>query len=134
MGRTLAALLVLSGTLAFAESESVFLFSECSTSSEIRRVVQSSDVVVVRHSFSGYSETCYAVTVSPDNGKKLDGFLIGVDHPAIARFERQEQDYIAQSLPAPAETKPAHPKTAAARPKPPAHKFWNPFSSRAGTK
>lgn len=134
MSRTLAAILLLSGTFAFAQSDSVFLFSECSQSSEIRRVVQSSDVVVVRHSFAGYAETCYAVTVSGQNGKKVDGFLIGVDHPAIARFESQEQDYIAQSLPAPAQAKPSQPKTVAARRKPPAHRFWNPFSSRAGTK
>jgi hypothetical protein len=133
MNPTLGAILLLSGTIALAQSDSALLFSDCSDSSGIKRVVQSSDVVEVRHALVGGPQTCYAVSVAAGNGDVVEGFLLGARHPAVLRFERQEQAYIAQALPSPTEPKPNHPKPAAPR-KQYSHKLWNPFSARAGTK
>lgn len=132
MNPKLCAMLLLGAALAVAQSDSALLLSDCSDSSDVKRVVQSSDAVVVRHSFAGFSQTCYAVTVTGLNGDAVDGFLLGARHPAVIRFERQEETYIAQVLPGPAGAKP-NPKPPA-RPKQHSYKLWNPFSSRAGTK
>lgn len=133
MNPKLGVILLLSGTLVPAQSDSALLFSDCSDSSEVKRVVQSSDVVVVRHSLAGYSQTCYAVSVSAEKGEIVDGFLVGAKHPAVLRFERQEENYIAQTLSGPADAKQSRPKPAA-RSRQYGRKLWNPFSSRAGTK
>jgi hypothetical protein len=132
MNPKLGALLLLAGTTLAAESDSALLFSDCSESSEIKRVVQSSDMVVVRHSLAGGPQTCYSVSVAAGNGNVVDGFLLGSKHPAVVAFERKEQDYIAQVFTGPVEMKKQnHPKPVA-RAKP--YKLWNPFSSRSGTK
>ena len=134
MNPKLGAMLLLGGTLALAQSDSALLYSECSDSSEVKRVVQSSDVVVVRHSLSGGPQTCYAVSISGGNGKAVEGFLLGPAHPAVIAFDRKEEDYVAQVLPGHAEPKQVgHPKPVV-HAKQYSHKFWNPFSSRAGTK
>ncbi len=116
-----------------AQPDSTLLVADCSDSSDVKRVVQSSDMVVVRHSFAGFSPTCYAVSVTSEQGELVEGYLVGAKHPAVIRFERQEQNYIAQALPGPTVTPPNHPK-----PLPPpthySHKLWNLFSSRTGTK
>jgi hypothetical protein len=136
----LAAMLVWGGTLALAQSDPELLFSECSDSSEVKRVVQSSDVVVVRHSLAGDAQTCYAVSIAAGNGKVVDGFLLGASHPAVLAFERKEEDYIAQVLPGqvfpnPAGATPRNQPKPVLRPKPHySHKLWNPFSTRASAK
>jgi len=132
MNPKLCALLLLGGTLAMAQSDSALLLSDCSDSSDVKRVLQSSDVVVVRHSFAGYSQTCYSVSINSETGDVVYGFLLGATHPAVVRFEHQEENYIAQVLPGPTVPKPV-PKPPA-RPKPHKYKLWNPFSSSAGTK
>jgi hypothetical protein len=130
MNPNLGAVLLLAATTLLAQSDPALLFSDCSETSEVKRVVQSSDAVVVRHSLEGGPQICYSVSVSGENGKTVDGFLIGSTHPAVIAFEQKEQDYISQVFTGP---KPAAPN----RPKPVAHakpfKLWNPFSSR-GTK
>jgi hypothetical protein len=132
MNPKLGAVLLLLGTALAAQSDPVLLFSDCSDSSEVKRVVQRSDSVLVRHSLEGGPQTCYAVSVSGENGNVVNGFLIGSEHPAVRAFERKEQDYIAQVFAGPTEAKKQnHPKTVA-RSKP--FKLWNPFSSRSGTK
>jgi hypothetical protein len=132
MNPKLGAVLLLAGMAFAAQSGSALLFSDCSDSSEVKRVVQSSDTVMVRHSLEGGPQICYAVTVSAENGNKVDGFLLGPAHPAVIAFERKEQDYIAQVFTGPTDVKKqSHPKPVAhAKP----FKLWNPFSSRSGTK
>ena len=132
MNPKLGAVLLLAGTALAAQSGSALLFSDCSDSSEVKRVVQSSDTVMVRHSLEGGPQICYAVSVSGENGNTVDGFLLGPTHPAVIAFERKEQDYIAQVFTGPTDVKKQnHPKPVA-RAKP--FKLWNPFSSRSGTK
>lgn len=132
MNPKLGVVLLLAVTAALAaQSESALLFSDCSDSSEVKRVVQSSDTVVVRHSLEGGPQTCYAVSVAGENGKSVDGFLIGPAHPAVIAFEQHEQDYISQVFTGPKPATPSRPK-AVAHAKP--FKLWNPFSSRSGTK
>jgi hypothetical protein len=126
-----AIFLLTGGTLAVAQSDSTLLFSDCSDSSEVKRVIQSADVIEVRHALVGGIQTCYSVSVNTGSGS-LDGFLLGAKHPAVIQFERQEQAYIAQALPHPSEPEP-NPK-AAQRSKPRRYKLWNPFGSRFGTK
>ena len=139
MNPKLAAILLLGATLAAAQSDSALLFSECSDSSDVKRIVQSSDIVVVRHSLAGGPETCYAVSVSGGNGKVVEGVLLGPSHPSVIAFENKEENYIAQVLPSPAEPKQQnrppqnHPKPAA-RPQPHPYKFWNPFRALTGAK
>ena len=134
MNPKLAALFLLGGTLALAQSDSSLLYSDCSDSSDVKRVVQSSDLVVVRHSFAGGPQTCYAVSVADGNGKTVYGFMLDPSHPAVLAFEHKEEDYIAQVLPGPTEPKPqARPKPVA-RAKRSTYKFWNPFKALAGTK
>jgi hypothetical protein len=127
-----AVLLLLAGTALAAQSDSALLFSDCSDSSEVKRVVQRSDIVVVRHSLEGGPQTCYAVSVSGENGNVVNGFLIGSEHPAVLAFERKEQDYIAQVFGGPTDEKKQNHSKPVARSKP--YKLWNPFSSRSGTK
>ena len=127
-----AVLLLLAGTALATQSDSVLLFSDCSDSSQVKRVVQSSDRVVVRHSLEGGPQTCYAVSVSGENGNVVNGFLIGSEHPAVLAFERKEQDYIAQIFAGPADVKKQSYPKPVARSRP--YKLWNPFSSRSGTK
>jgi len=132
MNPKLGAVLLLVGTALAAQSEPALLLSDCSDSSEVKRVVQSSDTVLVRHSLEGGPQTCYAVSVSGENGNAVDGFLLGAAHPAVIAFERKEQDYIAHVF-----TGPTDPKKQI-HPKPVAHtkpfKLWNLFNSRSGTK
>jgi hypothetical protein len=131
----LAAILLWGGTVALAQSDASLLFSECSDSSDVKRVVQSSDVVVVRHSLAGDAQTCYAVSIAAGNGKVVDGFLLGASHPAVLAFEQKEEDYIAQVLPGPSGPKPQGPPKPVLRPKPHySHKLWNPFGTRASAK
>jgi len=128
MNPKLGAVLLLAATTLAAQSGSELLFSECSDSSEVKRVVQSSDTVVVRHSLDGGPQTCYSVSISSENGNVVNGFLLGSSHPAVIAFERKEQDYIAQTFTSSTEAKKQnHPKPVA-RAKP--FKLWNPFSSR----
>lgn len=132
MNAKLGAVLLLAGAALAAQSDSALLFSDCSDSSEVKRVVQSSDMVVVRHSLQGGPQICYAVSVAGATGNVVDGFLIGSQHPAVLAFESREQDYIAQVFTTPAAPKKQnHPKPVA-RSKP--YKLWNPFASRSGTK
>ena len=133
MTRKLGVVLLLAGRFALAQPDSALLLADCSDSSDVKRVVQSSDVVVVRHSFAGFSPTCYAVSVTAEQGDLVEGYLAGAKHPAVIQFERQEQNYIAQALPGPAVTKPNPPKALAPPPQY-TRKLWNLFSSRAGTK
>jgi hypothetical protein len=130
MNPNLGAVLLLAATTLLAQSDSALLFSDCSETSEVKRVVQSSDAVVVRHSLEGGLQTCYSVSVSGENGKTVDGFLIGPVHPAVIAFDEKEQDYISQVFTGPKPPTPNRPKPLA-RAKP--FKLWNPFSSR-GTK
>lgn len=132
MNLKLSAALLLAGVALAADSDSALLFSDCSDASEIKRVVQSTDTVAVHHSLAGGAQTCYSVSVAAENGKVMEGFLLGSEHPAVVAFERNQQNYVAQVFtpPAPAK-KQNHPK-AVARAKP--YKLWNPFSSRSGTK
>jgi hypothetical protein len=128
MNPKLGAVLLLAATTLAAQSGSALLFAECSDTSEVKRVVQSSDTVVVRHSLDGGPQTCYAVSISSENGSVVNGFLLGSSHPALIAFERKEQDYIAQVFTRPEEAKKqSHPKPVA-RAKP--FKLWNPFGSR----
>src|ERR1700676_4245233 len=133
MNPKLGVFLLLGGTFALAQPDSTLLVADCSDSSDVKRVVQSSDVVVVRHSFAGFSPTCYAVSVTPEQGDLVEGYLVGAKHPAVIRFELREQNYITQALPGPSVTQPNPPK-----PLPPptryGRKLWNLFSSRAGSK
>src|SRR5271168_1736786 len=103
-----AVLLLLAGTALAEQSDSALLFSDCSDSSEVKRVVQSSDMVVVRHSLEGGPQTCYAVSVAGEDGKTVDGFLIGPAHPAVIAFEQHEQDYISQVFTGPKPATPNH--------------------------
>jgi len=127
MLRRLGAILNFGVVVAFAQSDPVFLLSECSETASVKRVIQSSDVVEIRHSLAGGAETCYSVSVTTDSGSTVNGFLLGARHPAVVRFDRQENAYIAAALsPAPA-AKPSHTK---APPRAKSHKGWNPFSTR----
>jgi hypothetical protein len=128
----LGAVFLLAASAFAAESDSALLFSECSDSSEIKRVVQSTDTVVVHHSLAGGPQTCYSVSVAAGNGNVMQGFLLGSEHPAVIAFERSEQNYIAQAFSPPAQAKKQNHPKAVARAKP--YKLWNPFSSRSGTK
>ena len=128
----LGAVFLLAASAFAAESDSALLFSDCSDSSEIKRVVQSTDTVVVHHSLAGGSQTCYAVSVAAGNGTVVDGFLLGSRHPAVLAFERNQQNYVAQAFTPPSEAKKQNHPKAVARAKP--YKLWNPFSSRSGTK
>jgi len=130
MNPKLGAILLLAATGLPAQSDLALLFSDCSETSDVKRVVQSSDQVVVRHSLEGGPQTCYAVSVAGENGKIVDGFLIGQTHPAVVAFEQNELDYIAQVFTGPKPARPNRPKPVA-RAKP--YKLWNPFGSR-GTK
>jgi len=120
--------LLLTATTLAAQSSSALLFSECSDSSEVKRIVQSSDTVVVRHSLDGGPQTCYSVSISSENGNVMNGFLLGSSHPAVSAFERKEQDYIAQTFSGPTEAKKQDHSKPVARAKP--FKLWNPFGSR----
>lgn len=132
MNPKLGAVFLLAASAFAAESDSALLFSDCSDTSEIKRVVQSTDTVVVHHSLAGGSQTCYSVSVAAGNGNVVDGFLLGSKHPAVLAFDRNQQNYVAQVFaPPPQAKKQNHPK-AVARAKP--YKLWNPFSSRSGTK
>jgi hypothetical protein len=131
MNPKLGAVLLLAGVVLAAQTDSTLLFSDCSDLSEVKRVIQSSDTVVVRHSLEGGPQTCYAVSVSGENGNVVQGFLLDSTHPAVVAFDRKEQDYIAQVFTGPKPAAPNHPKPVA-RAKP--FKLWNPFSSRSGTK
>ena len=124
MNPKLGAVLLLAGA--------ALLFSDCSDSSVVKRIVQSSDTVVVRHSLEGGPQTCYAVSVAGENGKTVEGFLIGQAHPAVVAFEQREQDYISQVFTGPTDAKKQNQPKPVARSKP--YKLWNPFSSRSGTK
>lgn len=128
MGIQLCAVLFLGATLAVAESGSVLLLSDCSDASPVKRVIQSSDVVEVRHSLIGESQSCYAVSIMAENGSVVDGFILGAQHPAVIRFERQEQTYIAQSFSLGAETRDSRAKRSA-RAKQSGHRSWNRFST-----
>ena len=129
----LVTMLLLGGAVfAGQQPGSVLLYSECSDSSQIARVLQNSDAVAVRHSFSGGAQACYSVSVTAHDGQVIDGFLLGAHHPAVIQFERQQQSYIAQVF-----TPPAPKKTQAkvqARSRQHSHTFWNPFSTHSGTK
>ena len=131
MNPKLGAVLLLAGAALAAQTDSALLFSDCSDSSEVKRVIQSSDTVVVRHSLEGGPQTCYAVSVSGENGSVVQGFLLDSTHAAVLAFERKEQDYIAQVFTGPKQAAPNRPKPVA-RAKP--FKLWNLFSSRSGTK
>jgi hypothetical protein len=128
MNPKLGAVLLLAATTLAAQSGSALLFSECSDSSDVKRVVQSSDTVVVRHSLDGGPQTCYSVSISSENGNVVNGFLLGSSHPAVIAFESKEQDYIAQVFTGPTEAKKQNHPKAVARTKP--FKLWNPFGSR----
>jgi hypothetical protein len=128
----LGAVFLLAASAFAAESDSALLFSECSDASEIKRVVQTTDTVAVHHSLAGGPETCYSVSVSAGNGNVMDGFLLGSAHPAVAAFERNQQNYVAQAFTPPSEAKKQNHPKAVARARP--YKLWNPFSSRSGTK
>jgi hypothetical protein len=131
MNPKLGAVFLLAASAFAAESDSALLFSDCSDASEIKRVVQSTDTVMVHHSLAGGPQTCYSVSLAAENGKVMDGFLLGSAHPAVVAFERKQQDYVAQAFTPPEAKKQNHPK-AVARAKP--YRLWNPFSSRSGTK
>jgi len=90
-------------------------------------VIQSADVVEVRHSLAGGAETCYSVSVAAENGKMVEGFLLGATHPAVIRFEHQETAFIAQAMSPAIPAKASGAKTSR-RAK--GHKSWNPFSTR----
>ena len=132
MNPNLSAVLLLAGATLAAGSDSALLFSDCSDASEIKRVVQSTDRVVVHHSLAGGPQTCYSVSVAVGNGDVMEGFLLGSTHPAVVDFDRKQQNYVAQAFTPPAETKKQNHPKAVARAKP--YKLWNPFSSRSGTK
>jgi hypothetical protein len=129
MGKKLSATLILGAAVVWAQSDSTFLYSECSDASRITRVIQSGDAVEVRHSLSGGSETCYAVSVTAAGGEHFEGFLLGAAHPAVIRFERQEESYIAQAFGSAASKKP-NASRPAARPKRASRSSWNPFSTK----
>jgi hypothetical protein len=136
MGWKLSAVFLVACGAAFAQSSlnAVLLLSECSDSAQVRRVVQSSDMVAVRHSLAGGEQTCYAVSITAADGNLVEGFLLGARHPALIAFERNEQTYISQALPQPSSVSQPQAKVPA-RPKHYGRKLWNPFGSRAaGTK
>jgi hypothetical protein len=128
MNPRMGAILLLAGSGLVAQSEPALLFSECSDTSAVKRIVQASDLVVVRHSVAGGPQTCYAVSVSGESGRVLEGFLIGLNHPAVRAFDHKEEEYIAQVFTGAAETKKQSQPKPMARAK--RYKFWNPFSSR----
>ena len=129
MACSLRAIVFLIFAFAPLRADSVFLFADCSDSSNVKRVIQTSDRVTVRHSLAGGPETCYSVSVTGATGEVVQGYLLGETHPAVVAFERQEESYVAQSLSKTAESngpssKPAvHAKRAA-------RKFWNPFATK----
>jgi len=129
MSGKLSAMLIFGAAIAWAQSDSALLFSECSDASSIQRVIQSADLVEVRHSLAGGAETCYAVSVKTGSGEVVEGFLMGARHPAVIRFERQEESYIARAFSTPTEKKSNVPKTSAHR-KRVTHNRWNPFSTK----
>ena len=134
MSLKLAAILLWGGTLALAQSDASLLFSECSDSSEVKRVVQSSDVVVVRHSLAGDAQTCYAVSIAAGNGKVVDG---SCSARAIRRcwLSSRKKKIILLRCRQPAGPKPQNQPKPVLRPKPHySHKLWNPFSARASAK
>lgn len=91
-------LLGCSAALAQPASDPVLLFADCSDASQIRRVVQTSDLVEVRHSLAGDSQTCYAVSLTTAQGERVNGFLLGGVHPAVAAFDREVQARIREGL------------------------------------
>jgi len=125
----LSATLILGAAMAGAQSDSTLLYSECSNTSSIRRVIQSADTVEVRHSLTGEAETCYAVSVTTAGGEHVHGFLLGAAHPAVIRFERQQESHIAQAFGGAASEKP-NAKKPVARHKRAWRSSWNPFSTK----
>jgi hypothetical protein len=112
MGRKLSAIFLVGCGVALAQSagDAVLLLSECSDSSQVRRIVQSSDAIEVRHSLAGGAQTCYAVSITTGNGNVVEGYLLGAHHPVVIAFERKEQAYIARALPQPPEASQIHAK------------------------
>ena len=127
-----AIFLVVCGLVLAQSTPDVLLLSECSDSSQIRRIIQNSDVVEVRHSLAGGAQTCYSVSIATGGENVVEGFLLGARHPAVIAFERNEQAYSDQALPQP----PGASQNRAKAPAPPKHyarRLWNPFAS-PGTK
>ena len=79
-----------------AQTDAALVFSDCSDSSDVKRIVQSADTVLVRHSIAGLDQACYSVLVTSEMGDVVEGFLVGGKHPAAIRFERHEKNYVAQ--------------------------------------
>jgi hypothetical protein len=129
MGKKLSSTLILGAAIAWAQSDSTLLYSECSDASSIMRVIQSTDTVEVRHSLAGGAETCYAVSVTTAGGEHVEGSLLGAAHPAVIRFERQEQSYIAQTFGNETSKKANAPKPTA-RHRRASRSSWNPFSTK----
>lgn len=62
------------------------VYESCGGSATVANV-QASDAVKVHYRMSAGSGPCYAVTVTV-SGNRIEGFLRGTDHPAIAAFDQ----------------------------------------------
>jgi len=95
---------------AYAQAPDTFPIYQSCGGSETVASVHASDAVKVHYRMSAGSGPCYAVTVTV-NGDRMDGFLRGTDHPAIAAFD-QEVRLHAAVIPEPPPPPPDPPKPA----------------------
>jgi peroxiredoxin len=73
--------------MAQAPASRLPLLASCEDANDVKVTIQKSDAVRVRFSMAGSGQDCYSVSASVD-GRVVDGYLLGADHPAIAEFER----------------------------------------------
>jgi peroxiredoxin len=109
---------ILSGTflapvlMAQVPEDTLSLLASCSDVTGVKATIQKSDAVRVRFSMAGSGQDCYSVSASVD-GRQVDGYLLGAEHPAIAEFERMRSrqpaimPYVPPPPPPPEAEKPA---------------------------
>jgi peroxiredoxin len=121
--RTLPLVLTAALGAAQAESAGLPLLGSCDDANDVKATIQKSDTVRIRFSMAGSGQECYSVSASVD-GRVLDGYLLGADHPAIAEFERMRSrqpaimPYVPPPPPPPEAEKPAAAAAPSAVPQP----------------
>jgi peroxiredoxin len=120
-----AFLLVFAAALGFAQAApaGLPLLGGCDDANDVKATIQKSDAVRVRFSMAGSGQECYSVSATVD-GRTVDGYLLGAEHPAIAEFERMRSrqpaimPYVPPPPPPPESEKQAVPVAAPAVPQP----------------
>jgi hypothetical protein len=102
LGIGMWAVAALAAGVACAETGtvSVSLLRSCGEP-DVVAAISPRDAVNVHFSLGGYSEICYKVTATLE-GKPVDGYVLGSQHPAVAEFEREARTHIPELPPPPA--------------------------------